>query len=186
MGPAEGVLKMWYMAGSNAAFGHATSSDGVHWQRPVIDAKRQGGENIIYLEPLGRDSSTVWLDLKSDDPTQRYKMMYYRSGLQMRTSADGKTWSESLGKPGGSSDRSTFFYNPFRKRLVYSIRGSEGGIGRCRYYAESEKFGVADQWASFRDLSRWACADKLDRVKPVDFADQCLTCTISTPRPTRA
>ena len=169
--PADGVIKMWYMAGTVATFGYATSIDGINWERPVLNAGREGGENIIFLEPFGRDSSTVWLDLDAERPARRYKMMYYRAGLQMRTSADGINWSESYGKPGGSSDRSTFFYNPFRKRWVFSIRGNERDVGRCRFYAENEEFRVRNQWQSYRELPRWTCADALDKVRDVAYVD---------------
>jgi hypothetical protein len=168
--PRDRTFKMWYMAGTALFFAYATSDDGVHWERPKLDVARYG-DNVLSIEPIQRDSSTVWLDLEETDPARRFKLMYYRSGLQMRVSPDGIHWSESLGSPGGSSDRNTFFYNPFRKVWVYSIRGSAGGVGRCRFYGESPKFGVK-LWDSFRDLPKWACADRLDRVKDVEYVDE--------------
>lgn len=168
--PADQTFKMWYLAGTAVFFGYATSADGIHWERPQLNVSRYG-ENVLNIEPVQRDSSTVWLDLNDPDPSRRFKMMYFRAGLQMRVSADGIHWSDSLGAPGGSSDRSTFFYNPFRKVWVYSIRGSERGVGRCRFYGESPNFGVP-LWGSFRELPRWACADQHDRVKDIEYIHQ--------------
>jgi len=169
--PKDGLFKMWYLAGSGVAFGYATSTDGVHWERPVLNAKLVGGENIIDIGTLSRDSSTIWLDQETADPATRFKLFYFRAGLHMRTSADGIRWSADLGSPGPSSDRSTMFYNPFRKVWVYGIRSSRKGVGRCRYYAENREFGVPNQWKRIDELSRWACAGSLDRVKPVTYVD---------------
>jgi len=168
--PYDRTFKMWYMAGTSTFFGYAVSPDGLRWERPKLNAARYG-DNVLSVEPIQRDSSTVWLDMEETDPSRRYKLMYYRAGLHMRVSADGIRWSESLGSPGGSSDRNTFFYNPFRKVWVYSIRGSARDVGRCRFYGESPQFGVP-LWKQFRDLPMWACADGLDRVKPVEYVDR--------------
>ncbi|MBW3543252.1 MAG: hypothetical protein KY476_23605, partial [Planctomycetes bacterium] len=169
--PRDRTFKMWYLAATGVFTGYATSADGVRWERPKLNVARWG-DNLLNIEPVQRDSSTVWLDLEETDPARRFKMMYYRAGLQMRVSPDGIDWSASLGAPGGSGDRSTFFYNPFRKVWVYSIRGSERDVGRCRFYGESRQFGVP-LWESFRELPRWACADSLDRVKPIDYVGEC-------------
>lgn len=54
---------------------------------------------------------------------------------------------------------------PFEKVWVYSIRGQGEPEGRRRLYAESKVFGEANlkDAASF---SKWACADKLDKLRP--------------------
>ncbi|MCH9653321.1 MAG: hypothetical protein K0U86_14825 [Planctomycetes bacterium] len=169
--PKDRKFKMWYMAGTACFFGYATSQDAIHWERPKLNTTRYG-DNVLDIEPIQRDSSTIWLDLEDPDPSRRFKMMYFRAGLHMRVSADGIHWSDSLGSPGGSSDRSTFFYNPFRKVWVYSIRGSARNVGRCRFYAESPKFGVP-LWKNLRELPMWACADSLDRVKKVEYVEEC-------------
>lgn len=162
--PADETIKMWYLAGTGVFFGYATSKDGLNWTKPIFEDGRIRKSNTLDIRPESRDSSTVWLDLEAKDPSQRFKLMYYRSGLQFRTSADGIHFSDVLWTTRASGDRSTFFYNPFRKVWVYSIRTGRRGIGRCRYYGESRAFGE-QAWESIGDLSRWACADKLDRVR---------------------
>jgi len=161
--PRDSKFKMWYMAGTTAMFGYAESKDGVHWERPQLDGTRYKGTNRLTIDPSSRDSSTVWLDLNEPDPARRFKMLYYRAGLQQRVSADGIQWSDLLPGPGPSGDRTTFFYNPFRERWIFSVRAGRNPVGRCRYYHESRQFGVP-LWKNVEELSRWACSDALDRM----------------------
>ncbi len=168
--PQDKLFKMWYLAGAGVFFGYATSTDGITWKRPKLDVARYG-ENVLNIEPIQRDSSTVWLDLEETDPARRYKMLYFRAGQHMRVSADGIHWSKDLGSPGPASDRNTMFYNPFRKVWVYSVRGGARNAGRVRFYAESPTFGVP-LWKTRNELSQWACADRLDRVKPIAYVDE--------------
>lgn len=168
--PRDGLYKMWYLAGSGVFFGYATSRDGVRWERPKLGVV-DWGDNLLKIEPVERDSSTVWLDLDEIDPARRFKLFYYRAGLSMRVSADGINWSKDLGAPGPSGDRCTFYRDPFRQVWVYSIRGSDRGMGRTRYYGETKEFGVPEQWQNLRELRRWACADSLDRVKRITYVD---------------
>src|SRR5262249_53861843 len=130
------LFKMWYFAKGGTAY--ATSKDGISWDKPMLDVKK--GTNLVELSQ--RDSSTVWLDLEEKDPRGRYKMFRsptYREKkswcLWVNFSADGTHWTDS--KPTGSSgDRTTVFYNPFRKVWVYSLRNGWGG-GRSRQYWET-------------------------------------------------
>ena len=167
--PKDKQFKMWYMAGSAVFFGYATSTDGIHWKRPKLNLARYG-ENVLKIEPIQRDSSTVWLDLEETDPKKRYKMFYYRAGYITRFSADGLNWTKPIVKH-STGDRTTVFYNPFRKVWVYSIRSGRRGVGRCRYYGETRDL-TKQLFQSTSTLSRWACADQLDRVKPVKYVDE--------------
>lgn len=128
--PKDKMFKMWYMAGYGKSTCYATSNDGIHWQKPSLDV--EPGTNIVQQGT--RDSATVWLDLEEKDPQRRYKMMRRdnQNGLhEIHFSADGIHWSDPIGHTGSAQDRSTFFYNPFRKVWVYSIRGG------C-YFADTE------------------------------------------------
>jgi hypothetical protein len=68
--PQDQRFKMWYLVGQSEATGYATSTDGLHWQKPALDVRPP--TNIV--QPGGRDSSTVWLDLEEKDPARRSKM----------------------------------------------------------------------------------------------------------------
>jgi len=91
--PADGLYKMWYMGGYGRATCYAFSRDGVHWEKPQLDVVP--GTNIVQTTP--RDSATVWLDLATQDPSQRYKLCTYTypegaGALTIWVSPDGIHW----------------------------------------------------------------------------------------------
>lgn len=162
--PAERVFKMWYMAGYGAATALAISDDGVRWRRP--DFGIVPGTNIVSQDV--RDSSTVWLDLETRDPRQRYKMsIWYDGYLVLYTSPDGRRWSK-IGTTGKTFDRTTFFYNPFRKVWVFSLRATQydsATSGRYRKYWESPVFGPNTNWENRAPVA-WVKADARDWARP--------------------
>jgi len=129
--PKDELFKMWYMVGKGASTGYATSRDGIHWNKPSLDVRPP--TNIV--QPGGRDSSTVWLDLEEKDPARRFKMFRVIGAggadpvtewnnwvMAIHFSPDGIHWGEPVARSGRVVDRSTVFWNPFRKVWVYSIR----------------------------------------------------------------
>ncbi len=155
--PQDRLFKMWYMAGYVAGTGYATSKDGIHWTKPELDVFP--GTNLV--QKGRRDSSTVWLDLETDNPQSRFKMAYYTGGrLVLQTSADGIHWSEPV-HSGPTGDRTTFFYNPFLKKWIYGIRASASGFGRIRKYWEAVDFLGDAQWKSGEPVL-WVGADNAD------------------------
>ncbi|MDA0831705.1 MAG: hypothetical protein O2955_02325 [Planctomycetota bacterium] len=170
--PQDRTFKMWYMGGSNLYFCLATSDDGIHWKRPALGEKENYPEsNILKIEPIERDLSSIIIDLDDLDPAKRYKMFYYRSGLQTRFSPDGIHWSDIVAMQKEVGDRTTVFYNPFRKLWIYSVRSGQNPVGRCRYYGESRDVSK-NSWENLNDISRWTSADSLDRVQPVEFKEK--------------
>lgn len=172
--PAEGLFKMWYEAGWLGSMAYATSEDGIHWHRPMLDIVP--GTNAI-VPGLRPDSTTVFLDHDAANPGERFKMFLrgpdmpnHRPHGHSLVSADGIHWSHPV-KTGLLGDRSTIFYNPFRKVWVYSIRSS-GAVrlrsprGRARYYREHSDFLKGAEWTN-DDLVFWTGADPLDRSDPV-------------------
>ena len=160
--PAERVYKMWYMAGYQQDTALAISSDGVKWQRPALDVVR--GTNIVSTQK--RDSNTVWLDLDARDPNARYKMAGYDLGikaLRLHLSRDGVHW-QPAGVSGPCGDRSTFFYNAFRKNWVFSLRQDDSGMNRSRRYLESPDF-ASTRWTA-ADPVLWTGADTADLARP--------------------
>jgi hypothetical protein len=63
---------------------------------------------------------------------------------------------------GLAEDYCSFFYNPFRRVWVYSIKQG-GPRGRCRYYAEHADFM---RGADFSPSVYWTNADRLDEPEP--------------------
>jgi hypothetical protein len=160
--PKDRLFKMWYMGGLTRATCLAQSQDGIRWEKPALDVKT--GTNIVQAEP--RDSVTVWLDHAEKDPKRRFKMA--RSwrlakgwGLHLYVSADGIHWGDAAATSGPCGDRTTIFYNPFRKVWVYSLRGDAGGMGRVRHYWAHSDLIAGAKWQA-DEPSPWIGADRLD------------------------
>ena len=163
--PAEKIFKLWYEAGWIGTICYATSKDGLHWDRPSLDIKP--GTNQVLPLDLRPDSWTVVPDWDCKDPQQRYKMYMRPPGGQMpgisMTSADGIHWVNQI-KSGNTGDRSTMFYNPFRKKWVYSLRA--GWRARSRKYWECDDFLKGAKWEDDEPVI-WAAADNKDLIDPV-------------------
>ena len=168
--PRDELFKMWYEAGWCGALAYATSPDGIHWQRPELDINPP--TNQVVKDLVG-DSGAVVLDLDTDNPAERYKMFHRECNQAIgrsngpgnsMVSADGIHWSEPV-KSGSVGDRSTMFYNPFRKKWVYSIRGGGQGIGRARKYREHADFLQGAKWTDEEEVF-WCGADPLDTPDP--------------------
>ncbi len=165
--PADQLFKMWYMSGYTTATAYATSKDGLHWEKPALDVVP--GTNLV--QKIVRDSGTVWLDPTDPDPKRRYKMFLYahhaaKGDLSIYCSPDGIHWSDSIATTGPVGDRTTVFYNPFRKRWVYGIRDYDHTtIGRFRRYWESPGVPDGAQWQKGQ-APFWVGADKFDAERP--------------------
>lgn len=175
--PEDKCFKMWYEAGWTNSMAYATSDDGIHWERPNLGIIP--GTNQI-LPDLRPDSTTVFLDHQATIPEKRFKMFLrppkylgYHHGYSM-VSPDGIHWSHPK-STGPCGDRSTMFYNPFRKKWVYSIRRDGGlnlpsGTGRARYYKEHSDFLSGADWNT-DNVVFWTGADRLDYPDP-DIGDK--------------
>ena len=176
--PKDQLFKMWYLGGESASTGYATSRDGIHWTKPSLDVRPP--TNIV--QPGGRDSSTVWLDLEEKNPARRFKMFrvigagedpvtkWNNWQMAIHFSADGIHWGEPVAKSGRLVDRSTVFWNPFRQVWVYSIRhvyslgdaiDRRYGFARRRSYVEGPDVLAAARWEVNEPL-RWTDVDHLD------------------------
>jgi hypothetical protein len=159
--PKDRLFKMWYMGSYQENTCYATSADGIHWDKPILDVVK--GTNIVMA--ANRDSSTTWIDQDETDPGRRYKMAawhdYY---LEQFISPDGIHWTKT-GNSGYTGDRTTFFYNPFRKVWVFSLRSSQSEGARHRLYWETRDFVGGTKWAKGQPVI-WAGADKADPRRP--------------------
>lgn len=162
------IFKMWYMTSYLGAMAYATSTDGIHWERPELDVVP--GTNLILPRDLHPDSGTVWLDHDAAHPAERFKFVMRepntpekggKFGALMLTSADGIHWHQRA-STGPMGDRSTMFHNPFRKVWVQSIRSGAHGRGRCRRYFEHSDFLASGDWKE-GDPVYWAAADCMDQ-----------------------
>lgn len=168
--PADQFLKLWFSGGTSLRFEMARSRDGIHWERAP-----QKVANPPTVVPV---NDCFWLDTETPDPAQRLKLLavarakdtekhLHQTPLRplyhaFYTSADGSKWSPAV-PAGVSHDYSSFFYNPFRKRWVYSIKGSVPPRHRLRRYAESAEFATEN---IFNSSVFWVGADRLDKPDP--------------------
>ena len=174
--PKDKLFKMWYEAGWLYTMAYATSKDGIHWDRPLLDI--EPGTNRLVPD-LVLDSTTVWLDHFTKNPNERFKMFVrfpneipdvqrrFNTGLCL-VSPDGIHWSKPV-ETGFCGDRSTLFYNPFRKKWVYSIRNTgelgRSPIGRSRFYHEHSDFLQGCRWTD-KEPVFWTGADNMDIPDP--------------------
>jgi hypothetical protein len=160
--PKDQLFKMWYDGSYGNIVSYATSADGKHWTRPSIPDAAVPGTNMVLKIGGGRDSAVTWLDQEDPDPSRRFKEFAYYpvnpTSYQMLlfTSPDGIHWSPQSNYINSRSDRTTLFWNPFRKVWVDSMRSRltlpatpsrPSRTARARYYAESP------------DLAAWSPSD---------------------------
>lgn len=168
--PADNFLKLWFSGGTSLRFEMARSRDGLLWER--------GQDKISNPSTVVPVNDCFWLDSDAQDPAQRLKLLAVARAKPtdrhlpkvelsplyhaFYTSANGARWSDAV-PAGNSSDYSSFFYNPFRKRWVYSIKASVPPRHRVRRYAESAEFASP---GVFDTSVFWVGADKLDKPDP--------------------
>ena len=172
--PSDKLFKMWYTRVRPHATCYATSKDGIHWDKPELDV--EAGTNIV-LNPHGFDSTAIMLDQYAKDPRERFK--YFASeraeGIEgffaaHRTSADGIHWSDPQeNKTRIWGDRSTAFYNPFRKVWAFSQRTEDENGWRSRSYVEAPTAADLMGEIRFNELDtvegksvQWTGADEFD------------------------
>lgn len=158
--PKDGLFKMWYMAGYVSNVAYAVSRDGIHWEKPALDVRP--GTNLVFEGY--RDSTTVWLDHEEKDPMRRYKLFLVKRSpwaMDLYYSPDGIHWGPRAATTTTKmGDRSTVFWNPFRRVWVYGIRaGSKRG--RIRHYHESTDAAAGIGWKQNEPVP-WTGADRLD------------------------
>ena len=161
--PGEQLFKMWYEAGWIHTICYATSKDGLAWERPELDI--EAGTNRVLPPQYKCDSWNVVPDYTGTDPAQRFKIFVMPGGYgeaMAFVSADGVHWSDPV-MTGSTGDRSSMFYNPFRKKWVYSLRSN--WRGRSRDYWEHDDFLEGAHWQAGEPYL-WCGADRLDLPDP--------------------
>lgn len=175
----EGIFKMFYSSGWLGALALATSRDMIHWERPDLGLSKNNiflPKGHVYtgedLQTAGSNNS-IWLDLEADESERiKYLTCWIHAPEDQRPkhtshtmhTSDGENWSKAS-PTGIAGDLCSFFYNPFRKVWVSSIRISDGPRGRCRYYSEHADFLSGADWSR---KVYWTNADNFDAPEPFD------------------
>lgn len=192
--PADSTYKMWYQAGWFDGTAYAESDDGLSWRRlHEVDGSRSSDRVLPRVKGRMRDGDAVWLDLGAKRSDERYKMLtFYRcfdedyryypfkpkhahddpnsvppqEVIELFSSSDGVNWM-SKGQTGLSGDNTTFFFNPFRKKWVYSMRtfSSLDSRVRVRSYLEVDDLFEGRVWSA-GDLTFWNRTDIYDAPDP--------------------
>ncbi len=166
--PEKQQFYLWYQAGTyfKGTIALATGTDGLHWTRPSLDVVP--GSNQALPAGFQPDSYGIVPDWEASDPQQRFKLFSTNPGVKVPpssfVSADGIHWTNQT-PTGRTGDRSSMFYNPFRKQWVYSIRTGYPGRGRSRDYRECDDFLAGASWTG-ADVVPWLSADRLDAPEP--------------------
>ncbi len=177
--PSESHYKMFYTAGWRGPLALATSPDLVEWARPELGLYQENWLLPAGLRWEGKEITTagsdnaVWFDAAANDPMNRIRYLTcwahvlaeqrpdgFTHSLQ---TSDGKHWSPAV-PTANAADYGSFFYNPFRKKWVQSIK-QNGPRGRCRYYLETDEFLEGTDYDS---AVYWTNADRLDQPEPAD------------------
>ena len=147
-----------------------------------------GDSNIILLddvkgkekwEPywdalMSLDGGTFWLDRHDGKISQKFKAAtvclscssaWYKDSFALWGSADGIHWEMLKNQSSPIEDRSTFFFNPFRRVWVFSIKNTAEPYGRHRLYFESSDFFEGPFWKGAHD----GATNKSGRRQPVDW-----------------
>jgi hypothetical protein len=182
--PKDRLFKMWYHAGWFDGVAYAISEDGIRWKRPNLDVEPGTNRVLPRRDPFQRDGACVWLDQETTDRSQRFKMfVYFRergagyrygtlvppqgttvsAGGWVYTSSDGVHWSRPA-PTGPCGDNTSFFYDPYRKVWMYSIRTSNKR-GRVRSYRQTKDFVQGARWTK-DDMILFATADDQDLPDP--------------------
>ena len=165
--PKNKRFKMWYHAGWFDGTAYAESTDGIHWTRPGLDVV-PSTNRVLPKHEGRRDGSSVFLDHDAADSRQRFKMFLYerpdnKFGGQIFTSPDGIHWTV-VKRTTVVGDNTTIFYNPFRKKWVYSIRTHHPDLKRSRGYRECDDLIDGATWT--QEAVHWASVDEKDVPDP--------------------
>ncbi len=141
----EKLFKCWYQGAIGCVAGpvhthgphvlcYATSTDGIHWERPVLGLHEFEGskENNIVVPQSYHNGKDHWESVLKDsfdaDEQARYKGFGWSSetgGLHTMTSPDGLRWKHSPGVvvPGG--DAHAMMIDRLKRRYVLFVRGGD-------------------------------------------------------------
>ena len=153
--PDKDLWEWWYnghYGETDAYFNHyATSTDGVHWEKPPLGLYEWQGskDNNIALDPEGKvgelDSQRglgmyhILRDDRDPDPGRRYKGLFGAKDRYLGVSPDGFEWTMLDVPPIPSQDTSKFFYDPYTEQFVATVK-QPTQWGRSVWVATSRDF----------------------------------------------
>lgn len=187
--PDSGEWMLWYMSGWFDATALRRSPDGLEWSRPAVKLKSLARSRDGRV--LQRDGVAVCLDYSNPAGRRFVLYRYVRERLdgfcagelatrhtpvhaemgELYESTDGEEWFP-LGTSGYGGDNTTFFFDPFRSRWVFSIRTRHTLGGRTRGLHVGR---------AFEDAGRWEEADVIPWVGSANLGDGSVVGDITSP-----
>ncbi len=169
--PDKGEWRVWYMSGWFDRTSLRISADGIAWNdaEPLeltgLEYEIQGsilqrdGVSICrdYFEPESPFRMLRWVRRRSPefgpDDLAAHSTPVISEGGEIYSSEDGEHWIHE-GPSGPCGDNTTFFYDPFRRKWVFSLRTHLGPYGRGRGWHEADHFHDAARWSG-DDVIPW-------------------------------
>ena len=144
--PQTSQFRMWFV--EDGKLFHTASTDGTKWDEPVAGIE------------VGNGSGKVWHDQARQDSAQRWILCVARDGKGMTVyySADGLNWGQPAFATGPCAPGSSIFYNPWRQKWVYSLKGS-ADAGTGFYYQEAGDLAAGAKWEKNLDREQDSCLD---------------------------
>ncbi len=147
--PQDQLFKAWLFCGDSPYAGvcYEYSTDGKNWIRPNIPGAIVPNKAEVLTSGL-----VVWMDLEDPDPSRKYKafnVIPNGNAILVFFSPDGIHWTQGSQSQYPISlvyDRTTLFWNPFRKVWVDSLKNyttvpatpnRSAYLTRLRNYTES-------------------------------------------------
>ncbi|WAH99181.1 hypothetical protein [Arthrobacter sp. MMS18-M83] len=175
--------RVWYMSGWFDRTSLRNSVDGIVWN----DSEPKELTGLDYEEGGGilqRDGVSICRDYA--DAEAKYRMLRWvrrrtpdfgpedlpahstpviSEGGEIYSSDDGEHWVHE-GPSGPCGDNTTFFYDPFRRKWVFSLRTHLGPYGRGRGWHEADDFHGASRWSE-GDVLPWVGSHGFGAAPPV-------------------
>ena len=142
--PGSKMLRMWYLAwgkhvGQPSFICYAESSDGIRWQKPVLDLHEFRGSRANNIVLPGWSQASFAFDPTDPDPARRYKALLRYNGTRGFTSPDGLHWTDVGVLLEQAYDATTMHWDPVNGKWVAMVKIFKDGK-RARGYAESKDF----------------------------------------------
>jgi len=153
--PTRRKFRLWYQADWLGDICYAESENGMKWDYPDLGVVP--GTNRIFEHDV-IDSWSVTPNYEARNPYADWKLhiSYPYVPPAWPPATDDRLWEspdgihfKEIGLAGRSGDRSTSYYDPFRRVWVFSLRASS--MPRTRLYFASRDFGG--------DECHWSVAD---------------------------
>jgi hypothetical protein len=155
------VWKMWYVIGDGRLAGFARSSDGIHWEKPILNKKEYQGSRannlVLVKDDPGAEIVHALLDPEAP-PARRYKGLSWvgAQGRRVIASSDGYEFHNLDVPPISGQDTSHLTWDETQGRYILTVK-HPGPFGRSVYLSLSQ------------DMQRWTPHELIFHA---DAADQ--------------